>query len=146
MLSDRNYGLNKLTRGTNTPLAPASKTCLICQLELAETPVAGILTKALGPPPEGTAPWIATIDSATLGTSGVKPCSQSIMTHERCGGPAWATVRAWKTPGRVIQAPKAVLLALKALIREWDAMLKEVMAQKRCDWDRNTTARWLVYR
>lgn len=107
------------TIGTSTPRAPASSAYLICQDVLLLTPVAGILTSALGA--LGPRPVMAWIDSAAPGWSEVRPCSQSIMTHERCGL-ACASARAFSTPGRVIHAPNAGLEALKACRREWVVM------------------------
>ena len=108
------YGL-KHTMGTKTPLAPESRAYLICQLVLVLTPVAGILTIGLGPFPPQT-PWIAWIDSAAPGCNEVRPCSQSIRIHERCGL-ASATVRATNDPGSMSQAPYAGVEVLKAFKR-----------------------------
>lgn len=65
------------------PLAPASRAFLICQLELEVTPVAEILTMGLGPPIFPRAPCIAATLSAAPGTNGIRPCSQSMATHDR---------------------------------------------------------------
>lgn len=113
-----------LTIGTKTPRAPLSRACLICQLELAEIPVAGILTIGVGPP-FGTAPWIAVTRSAAPGTRDINPCSQSITIHERWGL-ACATVRATKLLGRVSQAPNAGFLAWKSLRSAWETIVDEV--------------------
>ena len=98
------------TIGTRMPRAPASSAYLICHPVPVLVPVAGMRTSALGA--VAPSPVIAWMDSAAPGWSEVSPCSQSIMTHERCGLDC-ATVRALITPGKVIHAPKAGLEALK---------------------------------
>jgi len=76
--------------------------------------VAGILTSALGA--SAPRPAIAWMASEAPGLSDVAPCSQSIITQERCGLDP-AMYRAVSPPGRVIHVPKAGVDALKALYR-----------------------------
>jgi hypothetical protein len=68
------------------------------------------------------------MDSAAPGWSDVRPCSQSIITHERCGL-ACATARAFSAPGKVIHAPNAGLEALNAWNKK--SMVKRALFSKK---------------